>query len=112
MTKFEFAEWFMKYGFFILMSLVVLMLIITWFVIPQKQKDKIGKSQCFYVYDCRNCIGKSYCKEVGLEYKDILPPYNKIVCLDNILNLTTMEYTFNILNKEELEKRYNCEVKK
>lgn len=58
------------------------------------------------------CIGKSYCGDLGLDFKQIDNVYSSITCnLSVTPNITTIDYIFKVENVTALKEKYSdCEV--
>jgi hypothetical protein len=110
--KFDFAEFYMKYGFWIITIIVIILFIVVWrYYLTKEEYNELQSNQCFSDYACKSCIFKSYCEELGLEYNQ-KALRKKIICSDNLQNLTSIDYTFTIIDEWALYRKYsNCEDK-
>lgn len=105
--KFAFADFYMKYGFFVLTAIVLIIFFCVWiFYFTPEKKDEMETNICFNNYDCKQCLYKSYCEELKLNFNQEIIDSDKIICSDDFQNLTSIDFVFTILNKTGLKDRY------
>jgi len=104
--KFDVGKWYIKKGFFILTAIYIIIFFSIWiFFMTPDQKKEMQSNQCFGNYDCKHCVYQSFCKEINLNLNQVVLG-DKIICSDDFQNLTSIDFTFTILNKRGLIERY------
>jgi hypothetical protein len=106
MSRTSFSESYMQYGFYIFVVVVLLIFVLMYlfYMTPEREKQ-MKLNGCFNSYDCRMCVYTAYCNELGMEFNQIILK-EQIICSMNFKNITSMDFTFNIINRTALKERY------
>jgi hypothetical protein len=91
------------YGWILLSALIVIAILIYFIFSGNLQTTEKG-------IDLK-CAGEKLCTEIGLDYQisSLLP--KQIVCYQEVLGITTIEYIFKIINNSVIIEKYpECKI--